>query len=103
MRPNEGNVRLLRAKVQAGELGEDEAAAMLGGKSVREAQGKVKSWPTPRRTDYKNGRGKTGNRTEEARKKAGWTLPETVGRGQLNPTWVEWLMGFPLGWTDLDV
>ena len=24
-------------------------------------------------------------------------------RGQLNPTWVEWLMGFPLGWTDLKV
>ena len=23
--------------------------------------------------------------------------------GQLNPTWVEWLMGFPLGWTDLSV
>ncbi len=23
--------------------------------------------------------------------------------GQLNPTWVEWLMGFPLGWTDLNV
>ena len=22
--------------------------------------------------------------------------------GKLNPTWVEWLMGFPLGWTDLD-
>ena len=21
--------------------------------------------------------------------------------GQLNPTWVEWLMGWPLGWTDL--
>ena len=21
--------------------------------------------------------------------------------GKLNPTWVEWLMGFPLGWTDL--
>lgn len=21
-------------------------------------------------------------------------------RGQLNPTWVEWLMGWPLGWTD---
>jgi DNA (cytosine-5)-methyltransferase 1 len=20
--------------------------------------------------------------------------------GQLNPTWVEWLMGYPLGWTD---
>ena len=22
--------------------------------------------------------------------------------GALNPTWVEWLMGFPLGWTDLN-
>jgi len=24
-----------------------------------------------------------------------------VVTGSLNPTWVEWLMGFPLGWTDL--
>ena len=23
--------------------------------------------------------------------------------GQLNPTWVEWLMGYPTGWTDLNV
>ena len=23
-------------------------------------------------------------------------------RGTLNPTWVEWLMGWPLGWTDLN-
>ncbi len=22
--------------------------------------------------------------------------------GQLNPTWVEWLMGWPIGWTDLE-
>ena len=22
--------------------------------------------------------------------------------GQLNPEWVEWLMGFPIGWTDLN-
>ncbi len=22
--------------------------------------------------------------------------------GQLNPDWVEWLMGFPIGWTDLN-
>jgi hypothetical protein len=25
----------------------------------------------------------------------------TAAGGQLNPTWVEWLMGFPPGWTDL--
>lgn len=33
-------------------------------------------------------------------------LEDQVARtaaGQLNPTWVEWLMGFPLGYTDLDV
>lgn len=27
-------------------------------------------------------------------------LADQVG-GKLNPTWVEWLMGWPLGWTDL--
>jgi DNA (cytosine-5)-methyltransferase 1 len=24
-----------------------------------------------------------------------------LATGALNPTWVEWLMGWPLGWTDL--
>jgi site-specific DNA-cytosine methylase len=28
-------------------------------------------------------------------------LSREVG-GSLNPTWVEWLMGYPLGWTDLE-
>ena len=23
--------------------------------------------------------------------------------GQLNPEWVEWLMGYPIGWTELNV
>ena len=23
--------------------------------------------------------------------------------GRLNPTWTEWLMGYPIGWTELDV
>lgn len=26
----------------------------------------------------------------------------TGGAGQLNPEWVEWLMGFPIGWTGLN-
>lgn len=26
---------------------------------------------------------------------------QTVAGGQLNPDWVEWLMGFPVGWTSL--
>jgi hypothetical protein len=29
------------------------------------------------------------------------TLPDQIG-GVPNPMWVEWLMGFPLGWTDCE-
>ena len=59
-------------------------------------------YPTPCSMDYK------GARTPEGLKKAGRTstnsLPDAVRAsqdGQLNPQWVEWLMGFPEGWTDL--
>jgi hypothetical protein len=30
----------------------------------------------------------------------GARLSETLN-GPTNPTWVEWLMGFPMGWTDV--
>lgn len=30
------------------------------------------------------------------------TTKEEWATGTLNPTWVEWLMGWPLGWTDLE-
>ena len=37
---------------------------------------------------------------------AGPTLTEVIREsspgGQLNPNWVEWLMGWPIGWTDLE-
>ena len=56
-------------------------------------------FPTPCARDYRTGvpgridKGHTLN------------LPEHIAdqnqtNGQLNPTWVEWLMGYPLGWTD---
>jgi hypothetical protein len=28
--------------------------------------------------------------------------PGHPGHGALNPTWIEWLMGWPVGWTDLE-
>ena len=63
-------------------------------------------WPTPAASEGRQGyqdrtRGKKGSQkslTTEVIDAAG-------GRqkvyGQLNPTWVEWLMGYPEGWTDL--
>lgn len=36
-----------------------------------------------------------------------WRTPEVVSEtepagGSLNPDWVEWLMGLPIGWTDIE-
>jgi len=54
-------------------------------------------WPTPVARDYRSpGR----SRLERTGGKQGECLPQVVG-GPLNPTWVEWLMGWPTGWTDL--
>lgn len=54
-RPNEGNVRLLRAKVRKGEMSEDEATAILG-KSPMKAQGKIPAaGPTPRHEGFDAG------------------------------------------------
>jgi hypothetical protein len=59
------------------------------------------NWPTPRScsamaatlTDQ-------GQRFPNLETVMAHTDQATIG-GKLNPTWVEWLMGWPLGWTDL--
>ena len=86
-------------------------------------------WATPAASDGKGNHG--GRRARSLRtdiyewKRRTWTTPKgspsgpdyartnrkgsggddlvTQTGGQLNPAWVEWLMGFPLGFTDLDV
>lgn len=61
----------------------------------------VRMWPTPRSADGEKGiRTPAGAARERERRKNGLDLPSEAG-GSLNPTWVEWLMGFPTGWTDL--
>ena len=52
------------------------------------------NWPTPTAHNAKE-----TNAPSEANRNTP-TLTAQAG-GKLNPTWVEWLMGWPLGWTDL--
>jgi len=58
-------------------------------------------WPTPRTAVMCGGSGawemlNAATTQEEAR------LMGAGNGGALNPTWVEWLMGWPIGWTDLE-
>jgi len=55
----------------------------------------VKMWPTPTARDWKSGKASPETMARNSR-----PLSEAVG-GTLNPPWVEWLMGWPPGWTDL--
>lgn len=54
----------------------------------------VKMWPTPTCNDAKN----NGPPSQADRNTPPLNL--IVG-GALNPDWAEWLMGWPIGWTDL--
>jgi len=102
----------------------------MTGQSLPQMVNTPAKWPTPCATDYK-GSGQTGQlrdrldyaaergatksnnyATPQARDfRSGSTdrwdnpdrsrnLNDQIG-GKLNPTWVEWLMGWPPGWTDL--
>ena len=51
--------------------------------------------PTPSSNDWK-GSSKPGQRRGQLTDPAMGAIP---AGGQLNPTWVEWLMGWPIGWT----
>lgn len=52
---------------------------------------------TPCARDYRTGQRERYDNPGRAN-----NLNDQIG-GQLNPTWCEWLMGFPIGWTDLNV
>lgn len=107
------------------------ASTSSNGRSERFKRGRtpnpqefVQMWPTPCASETRQGlqirrEGKKGSQQSLSTVVRLWTTPTaadsqgTTGGnnsrslrtdvgGQLNPTWVEWLMGFPLGWTDLN-
>tara|TARA_B100001057_G_scaffold99776_1_gene96770 strand:+ start:161 stop:619 length:459 start_codon:yes stop_codon:yes gene_type:complete len=64
----------------------------------------VKMWPTPTARDYKDsGENMNLYRCERQNTQLGVVAkrsePENIG--SLNPAWVEWLMGYEIGYTDL--
>ena len=82
--------------------GRSKASITRGGGPTLQDQ--VKLWPTPTASDHKgsgptvirkDGKNRLNDRLDYA------TEQREPSGGQLNPTWVEWLMGFPEGWTDL--
>jgi hypothetical protein len=78
-------------------------------------------WPTPTASDGTGGPGSSGRDGGDNLRTAVWATPTAHPRthtprdvdhgeqlanqagGPLNPTWVEWLMGFPPGWTALEL
>jgi hypothetical protein len=74
------------------------------------------NWPTPRSSEWK-GTGPKGSRSQLTMKKKHYLCavvedgrhdPDASNltgksRGQLNPDWVEQLMGWPVGWTAFDL
>ena len=60
-----------------------------------------KMWPTPVTHGIGGGKGGWAQLNKACKDKDEVRKMGAGNGGQLNPTWVEWLMGWPIGWTDL--
>lgn len=129
---SEGAIRQMRWKVERGEVTREEAEQMIQGSLEPKRMGfwptpnaspltssltltcsgdgrtrpNKLGWavaegfyPTPAAKDWRSPNKKPY--AERGGGKKGGQLPNFVG-GSLNPAWVEWLQGFPVGWTDLN-
>lgn len=81
-----------------------EPAGQQGNYALPGAVHHVKMWPTPQASAYKgSSQHGTKRHLEDIRRKAVEAqVMEPENKGQLNPEWVEALMNFPIGWTDLE-
>ena len=81
------------------------AAKKAQGHSMSNLNDAVTQFPTPTKRYYKGGANWINRQRQgKPRPESDMTLCDVVemAGGSLNPTWVEWLMGWPLGWTDLN-
>jgi len=100
----EGMVGNLIGKIEQGVITKLEAEQMLSLPHLENHRTWKKKFPTPQASDNRD-RGNMSNPSIQRRVAIGKQvmLSQSVHptSGALNPTWVEWLMGWPLGWTDL--
>ena len=73
-----------------------DSVGTTGGGQGKSLRTDVKMWPTPTAQDAKNNGGPSQHKRNTK------PLNAEVG-GSLNPQFVEWLMGYPAGWTSLEI
>jgi len=80
------------------------ASATSGNGLATEVKHRI--YPTATATAYKgwspnHNRSDTDDRLDYTIEREAFTPGQQTPPTRLNPAWVEWLMGWPLGWTDL--
>ena len=100
----EGMVGNLIEKIQQGVITKLEAEQMLSLPHLENHRTWKKKFPTPQASDHRD-RGNMSNAVVQRRiaigKQISLSQSVSLTSGQLNPMWVEWLMGFPRDWTNL--
>jgi len=81
--------------------GGGERSAEREGTGNLDFMARTNKWPTPRLNDYKGGGQQMIRKDGKSRMDQLCFNVEYQETGRLNPTWVEWLMGWPLEWTEL--
>ena len=104
---SEGQTMIFRKKVERGELSENEAQSMMNGVTLRPPRMEEWKFPTPNsglkkhsyngNNEYYEKRLKDGRQVDLTMK-----MYQTEKDARLNCDWVEWLMGYPIGWTNLE-
>ena len=78
---------------------------MLTHQIKRKEAGVPVNWPTPRKSEYKD-TGPVGSKSHKHMDDRNYLCAKTKDpeqpKGQLNPDWVCWLMGWPIGWSSLE-
>ena len=91
----EGMVGNLMKKIEAGVISKQEAEQMLSLPHLENHRTWRKKWGTPKAQDSRHAL------TDRGKSDLGEQIAGLHNGGKLNPNWVEWLMGWPIGWTDL--